>query len=49
MEMAIFLAAGDVFSIDSAPCAVTQFRAKMHKTGFMLGHSHIYKVDLVVV
>ena len=36
------LAAADAFRIDDASCAVTQFWANIHETGFLHGHTHIY-------
>ena len=39
MEMEAALAAADAFRIDDASCAVVQFWANIHETGFLHGHT----------
>ena len=39
--------AADAFRIDDASCAVTQFWANIHETGFLHGHTHICNMNIM--
>ena len=42
------LAAADAFRIDDASCAVTQFWANIHETGFLHGHTQILILTIIL-
>ena len=43
------LAAADAFRIDDASCAVTQFWANLHETGFLHGHTYLFSLHMYFV